>query len=424
MAFALRFSSLQGSWDDEGRVEVKVGGCLSLREPGQANNMREGHGLKGSDRLRGTGFNRKDGGIFYLTRSAAGGMRRHVQNLLSYFSCRCQLCLVAPREDISQWLQSGVELLPLTLEGGLSLPGISSSVRKLYIMLCRRRPGLLHIHGFKAALTGCPAAILAGVPFLITAHNYPSDGMGALLAPFLGRAALRYGRFIAVSRALGREITAWGVPPEQVTVIHNGIDPAPYEEAAGARSFAGKKNGSVLVGTVGRLTSQKGIGHFLRGAAILAGKYTGMRFVIVGEGPERAALENEAARLGLGERLQFRGYCEDLPGQLALMDIFVLSSLTEGQAIVLLEALASGCAVVASAVGGVPEVVENEVTGLLVPPGDEGALAGAVARLTTEKLIAGKMAIAGRKRVRELFTLRQMLSRTETVYREMLLSGS
>ena len=202
-------------------------------------------------------------------------------------------------------------------------------------------------------------------------------------------------------------------------MIHNGIDPEPFEKAAGQRSFSRTERGRLVVGTVARLVSQKGVDLFLQAAVRLAVRYPAMRFRIVGDGPERENLYRLALRLGLLNRMVFTGHSDDIAAELALMDIFVLPSLSEGLGVSLLEAFASGCAVVAARVGGVPEVVEDGLTGLLVPPADGAALTAAVTGLVENPDNAARLARNARERVRGKFSLQAMLARTAALYEDI-----
>lgn len=356
--------------------------------------------------------------IFYLTRPAAGGMRRHLQQLIGYFSRDYTICLGSPESE-ERWdltsLPAG-SLFRLPLSSGLDLSGDLLTFRRLHLLLRRLRPVLLHIHGFRAALPGLAAARWAGVPVLVTIHNSPAHRAAPRMphaAKFLGLHKVRY---IAVSEALAGELAALGIPPGQISVIHNGIDPALYGEAAAGRIARRRAGGEIIVGTAARFAPQKGLPYFLQAAATLAPLFPEMRFLVIGDGPGRPALERQALQLGLTGRLSFCGYCSDLPRYLAGMDIFVLPSLTEGLPLVLLEAAAAGCAVVASAVGGIPEVITGGVHGLLVPPADGAALARAAAALARDPARARRLARACRRRVAGQFTLERMLSLTETLY--------
>lgn len=352
-------------------------------------------------------------------------MRNHLRALQEHFAGRgYAVHLAAPGGDSpaatdEKALLSGGGRVSLPLEARLSPARDLRSFWRLYRALQRIRPSFVHIHGFKAALVGLPAAGLARLPALVTVHNYPAE-RGRSLLPAALRAAGREGvRYIAVSRALARTLENWGIPPERIAVIYNGIDPAPFAAAAARRRFFASP-GKLVVGTAARLAPQKGLPYFIRAAARLALQFPDMRFRVVGEGPERPVLEKLARRLGLETRLSFPGYRADLPDCLAQMDIFVLPSLTEGLAITLLEAMAAGCPVVATRVGGVPEVIADGATGRLIPPGDDAALAAAVAALARDPEQAARLAAAARVQVGRRFTLQRMLTETEAIYSALL----
>ncbi|MGI6600985.1 MAG: glycosyltransferase family 4 protein [Dethiobacteria bacterium] len=364
-------------------------------------------------------------GIFYLIRPASGGMQAHLRQLLSRFSREYSLYLGLPPENEPAFLAGlpAVSSFNLPLSGGVSPVGDLFTFRQLYGLLRTLRPALLHIHGFKAALTGLPAARLARVPVLITVHNYPAHRASPYL-PAAGRLLGAPGaHYVAVSNTLADELAAQGILQEQISVIHNGIDPAPFETAAAERFSRSQSKDALLVGTAARFAPQKGLSYFVKAAAVLAPLFPQMRFLIIGDGPGRPALEKLARQLGLGRRLSFSGYCTDLPRRLAGIDIFVLPSLTEGFSLTVLEAAASGCAVVASRVGGIPEVITDGVHGLLVPPADVAALARAIASLARDPEQARRLGRACRERVKAQFTLERMLSRTASLY-EQLLAGS
>lgn len=355
--------------------------------------------------------------IFYLVRLAAGGMKGHLREMLLHFGRSCRINLASPAEVGLAPLaeQSGGRYFRMPLASGLSPFGDLRSFGQLLRALWSTRPALLHVHGFKAALIAGPAASIAGVPLLVTVHNFPAYGEGASLCLAGSLAVWKRTRYIAVSRALAEQLLRWGIARENITVIHNGIDAGPFTEAASER----RPGQRILVGTVARLAPQKGLPVFLRAAARLAERHPEIHFTVAGEGPEREALELLSRKLKLSGRVSFPGYQADLPRLMAHMDLFVLPSLSEGLSITLLEALASGLPVVASRCGGIPEIIEDGVTGLLVPPGNEEALAQAVDKLVRDREMAGRLAETGREQVRRSFSLQTMLRHTAAVYRQM-----
>lgn len=357
--------------------------------------------------------------LFYLARPAAGGIKEHLQILYRNFINQYRLYLATGIGGDSLSVDCADAIL-LPLRGHLDPAGDWLSFWSLYRLLKQLRPGLLHIHGFKAALIGLPAARLTGVPALVTVHNFLSLNVRRVAAQMHRIAGGHETRYIAVSHSLARELKSWGIPAGRISVIYNGIDPAPYRQASQGRRPP--EGGRILVGTAARLAPQKGLPVFIRAAAILADRFPRMQFLIAGSGPERPALEDLARRLGLSGRLSFPGYCKQLPDTLARIDIFVLPSLSEGQSITLLQAMAAGCTAVASRIGGVPEVIEDGLTGRLVPPGNAEALASVIAELAGDPEQARRLAAAGEKRVAARFTVQQMLAQTAAIY-ELCLGG-
>lgn len=359
-------------------------------------------------------------GLFYLVRPAAGGMLGHLRELMACFGESCRLHLAAPGRELADLAErSGGRFYHLPLTAAFRPRADLGVCRELGRFLHETRPVLLHAHGIKAALVGgITARFMVRTALLVTMHNFPADAVaaGPLLAPAWRFLCGPPTRFIAVSRALSETLCRWGVDPSRISVIPNGIDAARFGTAAQRRRLAGRR---AVVGTVARLAPQKGVAVFLKAAAELAARFPTLFFRVVGEGPERPALEALATKLGLDGRVEFRGFRKDLPAELGAMDVFVLPSLTEGLSIALLEAAAAACPVVVSRCGGLPEIITDGVTGLLVPPGDPHALAGGVAKLLHRPAEARRMATAAVSKVQQKFSRAAMLRRTGLLYQEM-----
>jgi glycosyltransferase involved in cell wall biosynthesis len=177
---------------------------------------------------------------------------------------------------------------------------------------------------------------------------------------------------------------------------------------------------SPLVVVFSRLNQMKGIQYFLDAAIILARRFPHVRFLVVGDGESRKELEEYAGRLGLAQRTVFTGFRSDVPELLSEAAVSVLPSLSEGLSNSLLESMASGVPVVATRVGGNPEVIEHEVTGLLVPLLDSAALAAAIGRVLEDKDLAARFAHAGIRRVAELFSMERSVRETEHLYQRLV----
>lgn len=231
---------------------------------------------------------------------------------------------------------------------------------------------------------------------------------------------------VAVSKEVYQaEVQRSGIDPKKVTMIPSGVqvqrfidpDPASTEQL---REAWGIQPRTHLIGTVGRFVPPKGHTYLLDAIVRLQSQFPDVKTLVVGDGALLRPMEEKAQALGLSDAVVFTGIRRDVPEILALLDVFVLPSLWEGLPIALLEAMAAGLPVVATRVGGVPEVVEDGVTGLLVPPRDPDALAEAITRLLRDPDLRCKMGQAGRERVESEFSVEKMVRKTETLYEEVL----
>jgi glycosyltransferase involved in cell wall biosynthesis len=288
--------------------------------------------------------------------------------------------------------------------------------------LAARRPAVFHAHLTwpRACKFGLAAAILAGVPAVVaTLHAFIDLPASRYLYLQQWLLAKKVGRYLAVSAALARQMCATNaMPAHKIQVIHNGISMAPFQRpiASGFRLALSGTSGRPIVFTAARLDKQKGLGHLLEAAALVPEAL----FVLAGEGPERRALETQSQQMGLGDRVVLLGQREDIPDLLAASDLFALPSLNESLGVSILEAMAASRPVVATAIGGIGEAVADGETGLLVPPGDPVALAGAIRRLLSDPSLALRMGAAGKVRVQRDFSAETMLRRVTEVYDELL----
>jgi glycosyltransferase involved in cell wall biosynthesis len=291
--------------------------------------------------------------------------------------------------------------------------------------LRRERFDLVHTHSTKAGLLGRLAARYAGVPgVLFTAHGWAfTEGRAYWVRRLLARveryAARRTSKIICVSehdRELALRFRV--ADPQQLVVIHNGIDPGPFREADGkaVRAEWGIDRDEPLITFVGRLAAQKDPLTLLEAVRRLSGG----RVLLVGGGPLRSRVRAFLRQHGLEDRVVLTGEQTNIPEILAASDIFVLPSRWEGLPLTVIEAMLAGLPVVAGRVGGVPELVEEGVTGLLVPPGDPTRLAEALQRLLDGADLRHRMGDAARRRALRRFTLESMLRKYRDVYAEVL----
>lgn len=295
--------------------------------------------------------------------------------------------------------------------------GTRGSVPRRILRLARRlktlRPDVLHTHNPQAHLHGAWAAKLARVPVVVhTRHGQNRADRPALA--MLSRVATAWtARFVAVSEAAARmSREREGVPASKLMVIRNGID---LERFPAPERWPSLPRGRAV--TVGRLDPIKDHATMLRAVRLAADRIPGLRLDIVGDGPSRQDLEALRAAFGLDDRVSFHGYHADVMPFLSGADVFVLSSLSEGISIALLEAMASGLPVIATDAGGNREVILDGRTGHLTPVGSAEALADAIVRLESDPGAIERMGRASRLRIEKEFSLQHVVARYEEIYR-------
>jgi len=298
--------------------------------------------------------------------------------------------------------------------------------QRLTAHLRRAGPDLVHTHLIHADLYGIPAARRAGVRGVVSSRH--NDDRFRHWLPFrvLSRWLWRQADAgIAISEAIRRfTIAVEGVSPDKIHTIHYGLDPAsvqaPPDARARLRAGLGLPPGALLAGSVCRLIAQKGLDNALDAFGQVAAEFPAAHYVIAGDGPLRAALEAQAARLGLADRVHFLGWRADASAVLAALDVLLAPSRWEGFGLVFLEAMALDVPVISTRVSAIPEVVADGETGWLVPPGDPAAIAGALRAALSDPDERRRRGEAGRARLESQFTVDAMVQRTLAVYRGVL----
>ncbi len=311
----------------------------------------------------------------------------------------------------SEFQSRGIPLEELRIRGPADLP----AGRRLFEICRSARLDILHSHEFAMAVFGSVAAKAAGCPHLITMHGglYFAEHIRRRLA--LRVAAGLSGATVTVSD-MSRSILAryLGLGPDDVTTVYNG---AVRATGSDARLELGAQAGDLLVVAIGNLYPVKGHQYLLEAVAALDAPAGDVLVAIAGRGDLQTELEALARHLGLGTRVRFLGFRTDVPAILASADVFVMPSLSEGLPMALIEAMLAGTAVVASSVGGIPELVRDGVHGLLVPPGDSAALASALRLVTEDSALRKRLGAAARERAEREFTVEAMTRRYLAIYR-------
>ncbi|MBI1892853.1 MAG: glycosyltransferase family 4 protein [Candidatus Rokubacteria bacterium] len=374
-----------------------------------------------------------------IARLNVGGPAQHVVTLCARLpSARYESVLLTGREGPREGsmadlaTQAGVRLVPVPGLGREVAPlGDARALVFLYRFFRRFRPDIVHTHTAKAGALGRVAARLAGVP--VVAHTYH----GHVLHSYFSRPATWL--FATIERALARISTCLFTVsesvkdelarcrigrPGQLVVVPLGLDLRQLLEAeawrGSLRAELGLPPGAPLIGVVARLVPIKRHEQFLRAAALVRPRSPGCHFLIVGDGERGAELEKLARREGLADCLHFLGWRRDLDRIYADLDVVALTSANEGSPVSLIEAMAAGCPVVATRVGGVPDLVEEGVNGLLVRPGDPAALADALVDLLEDPERRRRFGANGRKRVYPAYGAERLVADVDRLYTELL----
>ncbi len=288
---------------------------------------------------------------------------------------------------------------------------------------------IVHTHGVRANLVGRLAAKLAGVrPVVTTVHSVLAFDYNRWYDRWVNAVCERVARnitdkFIAVSDALGQRLAAEGVPAGKIVTVYNGLELAKYDpETPGlpVRKEFGISPGAVVAGIIARLHPVKGHKYLLEAFAEAGKKYSDLFLLIVGAGYERDRLEDRANKLGISERVIFTGFRRDITHVIAALDFLVLPSLSEGLGIVIMEAMSMKKPVIASRVGGIPEVITPGVDGLLVPPADVPALVSAIELLAGDRRMVSVLGEAARETAQTRFSAEIMGKKTAMIYKDIL----
>lgn len=359
--------------------------------------------------------------VLHLAAPAAeGGLEAVVLELTDGLRARGHRVVLAAVQDVgttspllSRVTDAGVEVLRLEVPSRAYL----SELRLIEGTLAAVRPALLHTHGYRADLLGGLAARRAGVPWVATAHGFTGGDRKNRLYEWLQRRAFRRAEaVVAVSASVRDRLARAGVSPDRIHLMPNAWSPKPARTRAEARRQMGLPDGDPIIGWVGRLTVEKGADLFLEALAALPDRH--WLAAVVGDGKERPALEARARELGIGDRVRWLGLIPRAASLYAAFDVWVLSSRTEGTPIALFEALSARVPVVATAVGGVPDVISSaEAT--LVRSGDPVAIAAGIREVLANPDAAGVRSEAGLLRLTEAFAPGAWLDAHLRLYRSV-----
>lgn len=346
----------------------------------------------------------------FVDRFIAGGTQRQMIELLERLDRRRFRVHPVCFHRVGVWfdrvsrLDEPVALFPIR---GFRRPGTARQL-VAFSRWCRaNRIAVVHTCELYSNIFGLPGAALASVPVRIGSRR------GFVETPGLQRLQrIAYGaahRVVANSQAAAGQLRSEGVPAAKIVVVPNGIDPDIFPP----RSYSARPRRIALVAC---LRPEKRIDVLIAAAPRILARYPDAEFLIVGDGSSRDALVALARSTGAGARIRFLGHRDDVPSVLAEADAFVLPSQSEAFPNSIIEAMASGLPVVATAVGGIPELVADGTTGRLVPPGDADALADAIVHVLENPGRAAEYGRAGRRRVEQSYSYTRMVEQFEALY--------
>jgi len=338
-------------------------------------------------------------------------------------------CLRAGGPLRKKLLESGVRCVVFPVPGTLLRPNAILQMLKLVAFIRRERFSVVHTNDLYSNLFALPAAWLARVPVIVSSRR--DLGRWWWYTParrkLLRRIQRLSTRVLVNSEAVRQElITRDGFAPERIVVVYNGID---TERFAAARADREKlipgtsANDKLIIMTANMHTGAKGHGDLIEAARTVRETCPEARFLLAGDGEMRAFFEEQVRTAGLARMFIFLGHRTDIPQLLSCCDIGVLTSRSEGLPNAVLEYLAAGLPVVATAVGGVPEIIENGVHGLLIPPDNPGALSTAILRLMKDEQLRERLGKAGRERVETRFNFSRLLASVKRIYEKRLSSS-
>jgi glycosyltransferase involved in cell wall biosynthesis len=357
-----------------------------------------------------------------LATGTSGGAQEHLYSLVTRIDpARYDVSVVAlsAGSAVRKLQRAGVAVLVI------DDPDDTIAVGALAAHLAEVRADVVHAHMYRAETVAARAVMALGEagqrrPYLVaTVHS--SRVRSEADRETLRELTPSFDRLIAVSRAIETKLEHEGRAIVPISLIHNGVDLQRYDRQEPCCTLPeeyGMEPGSKIVGVVARLEPEKGHPTLLEAWPQVLRRVPDAYLLIVGEGGRWDALEAQARQLRIAHRVVFTGRRDDVPAVTAALDVAVLPSYREAQGLTILEAMALSRPVVASNVGGIPEMIEDGVTGLLVPPRDPDALAAAIVRLLTDHPLADTLGRAGHDLVHDRFCIELMVSAVESIYDE------
>jgi L-malate glycosyltransferase len=331
-----------------------------------------------------------------------------------------------PNGELRRRADEGLDLIPLAPRAEMDL----SAAWRLSRVIRKLAPDVIHAHDPHGIAMAALALSLGGssrpagrAPALVASRRVDFHLNQNSFSRWKNR---QVNCFIAASEAIRRILVGDGIPPERTTTVHEGIDVdrVVATPRVSVHETFWLPHGAPVVGNVAALVPHKGQRYLIEAARHVVREIPDARFVILGEGELHEQLEHSVREHGLEKHVLLPGFRTDVLGCIKSFDVFVMSSVTEGLGTSLLDAMACSRAVVATKAGGIPEVVQDGTTGVLVPPRDGTAMGQAIVRLLADRALRERMGDAGLVRVKALFTVERMVEATAAVYARLARPGA
>jgi glycosyltransferase involved in cell wall biosynthesis len=351
-----------------------------------------------------------------------GGLEKvAIDIILSLKGYECQVWCLKEKGVLAGELEAkGILMREFNFEGGLSF----ASVKKLVRELKKEKFSIIHSHGLFPSVWARVAAIFAGIPVRI--DHCHSTYYGLCLKDRIKLRLLSFytTAIVTVSQAAQKSLIYIGIPRHKIKVIYNGIDDIALDKAGvreKVRAALGLAGDDFVIACLGRLVAMKGQRYLIEALIEVRKRHVRCKCLIIGDGPERERLQNQVKKLGLDGVVYFLGLRRDIPDLLSAAELLIVPSvLREGLPLVLIEAEAMSLPILATDIGGIPEVVERGGNGFVVEPGNAGALAGKILYLIEHPEQLRSMARRSREIWESKFTKAEMMGNIEQFYREML----
>jgi glycosyltransferase involved in cell wall biosynthesis len=375
--------------------------------------------------------------ILHVLTSTVGGAGIHVYHLSHYINKQKYVPVVAftPGQHLDyRFYENDIEVLPLRMGRRAYLTRLAADCHQLYQYIRANKVHIVHTHNTLAGLVGRLAAKLAGVPVAIhmihtfAAHPHVSSGTRILFQQVERSWDRLTTHYVAGSEYIHQQAIKRGIAaPNKITTIHYAIETEQFTRTDSSPDCLSMRRQALnlsatdrVIGFIGRLEEQKGPAIFVEAVSQVAKQIENLHVLIVGDGELRESLEKQAEQLGIDHHIHFLGWQRDIPELLSVMDVFCLASLWEAFGIVFAEAGLMQCPVVATNVEGIPEVVVNGKSGILVEPYNSSALASALIHILENQELAVEMGRHGREYILSNFSVEKMVTAHEELYDSLL----